>query len=285
VDKALFTSFTYYLASPENGEDEEDSPQDAPTFELSLPSLLETLQIFGASEASTRFQKNDSDGYTSNIRPNRPSAFSNQNLGITGVCRFSYSAIGEPFSIILEEAGVITTCNLNTYESEFLEEIPFNKQELELKIIMQARFLHDALVEISSITASSGTPFSRLRVIASPNAPYFALSAVGALGSVSVEFGKSRELLERLDVTRRWTQYYKLVLVKAAIDAMRVASKVSIRGDRQGVLSLQFMVEVEGGGISYVDFRFVPYVEGEEDTDGEIETDEDYEDDDESQEI
>lgn len=47
---------------------------------------------------------------------------------------------------------------------------------------------------------------------------------------------------------------------------MACASKVSIRGDGQGVLSLQFMVEVEGGGVSFVDFRFVPFVpeEGEE---------------------
>ena len=49
---------------------------------------------------------------------------------------------------------------------------------------------------------------------------------------------------------------------------MAIASKVSIRGDEQGVLSLQFMIEVEGGGVSFVDFRFVPYVpeegEGEE---------------------
>ena len=52
---------------------------------------------------------------------------------------------------------------------------------------------------------------------------------------------------------------------------MSVASKVSVRADSQGVLSLQFMIEVEAGKLSFVDFRFVPLVEegGEEEGDGE----------------
>lgn len=55
-------------------------------------------------------------------------------------------------------------------------------------------------------------------------------------------------------------------MVKSAGRAMAAAAKVSVRGDRQGVLSLQFMIETEGGGVSFVDFRFVPFVEedGEE---------------------
>lgn len=67
---------------------------------------------------------------------------------------------------------------------------------------------------------------------------------------------------------------------------MAAASKVSIRGDRQGVLSLQFMIELGDSGISglsanrgdavstvasaggnsvsFVDFRFVPLLDEED---------------------
>jgi cell cycle checkpoint protein len=64
---------------------------------------------------------------------------------------------------------------------------------------------------------------------------------------------------------------------------MAAASKVSIRGDRQGVLSLQFMIKLGdssgsvvdpsgvppaggdvGGNVSFVDFRFVPLVDDNE---------------------
>ena len=254
-------------------DDEPPSPE-LPTFQISLSSLLETLQIFGAADANnSRFSRADNDGYGSNIRPHRPDAFSNQALGMAGVCRLSYAGIGSPFTIILEEAGVTTTCNLNTYEPESPEEIPFQREAMQVKIIMQARWLFDAVTELSS------TSPSKLVVIAIPNAPYISLSAVGHLGSASVDFAKGRELFETFTVAERWNQSYKFEMIKAASEAMRLASKVSVRGDEQGVLSLQFMIEVEGGGISFVDFRFVPFLREDEEGDEEdTEGDGEYED-------
>ena len=182
---------------------------------------------------------------------------------MSGVCRLSYAGIGCPFSIVLEEAGVTTTCNLNTYEPESPEEIPFQRDAMQVKIIMQARWLFDAVSELSS------TSPSRLDITATPEAPYVSISAVGHLGSASVDFSKGRELLETFTVQERWTQSYKFEMIKAGAEAMRLASKVSVRGDEQGVLSLQFMVEVEGGGVSFVDFRFVPFLREDEEEDGE----------------
>ena len=248
---------TYNCSLPET---DDDSTPDLPSFQISLSALLETLQIFGAADATNpRFSKPENDGYSSNIRPGRQNAFSNQALGMSGVCRLSYADFGSPFSIILEESGVTTTCNLLTYDPESPEEIPFQRDAMQVKIIMQARWLFDAISELSS------TSPSRLDLTAYPDAPYLSLSAVGHLGSAAVEFSKGRELLETFSVTERWTQSYKFEMIKAAAEAMRLASKVSVRGDEQGVLSLQFMVEVEGGGVSFVDFRFVPFIRGEDD--------------------
>ncbi|TAQ85323.1 hypothetical protein B7494_g6353 [Chlorociboria aeruginascens] len=274
LDKALFDTFNCTLPPPDPANP--DDQPDPPNFQISLSALLETLQIFGAAEVSTsRFSRSDNDGYGSNIRPGRPNAFSNQALGMAGICRLSYTEIGSPFSIILEESGVTTTCNLNTYEPENAEEIPFQRDAMEVKIIMQARWLFDAIVELSS------TSPSRLSLTASPTAPFLSLSATGHLGSATVEFSKGRELLETFTVKKRWSQSYKFEMVKAAAETMRLASKVSVRGDEQGVLSLQFMVEVEGGSVSFVDFRFVPFLR--EDEDGDEEQDE-YEDDEEEEE-
>jgi cell cycle checkpoint protein len=134
---------------------------------------------------------------------------------------------------------------------------------------MQSRYLYDAITEITSMASSNSASSSRLNIIASPSSPFLSLSVTGALGSTSVEFAKSRELLETFTVTRRWSQSYKFEMVKAAAEAMRLASKVSFRSDRQGVLSLQFMVEVEGGGVSFIEFRFVPFVREEDDSETE----------------
>ncbi|KAG9240716.1 Rad1/Rec1/Rad17 [Calycina marina] len=264
LDKALFTSYNCILpVAAADGEDLEFSTADLPNFQISLSALLETLQIFGAVDASSaRFSKPDNDGYGSNIRRDRSNAFSNQALGMAGICRLSYAGNGSPFSIILEEASVTTTCNLNTYEPESPEEIPFQRDAIQVKIIMQSRWLFDAISELSSTTPT------RLDIAAVPNAPFFSLSAVGHLGSASVDFTKGRDLLETFTVSERWSQSYKFEMIKAAGDAMRLASKVSVRGDEQGVLSLQFMVEIEGGGVSFVDFRFVPFlIEDEVDDD------------------
>ncbi|KAK2627450.1 hypothetical protein QTJ16_003416 [Diplocarpon rosae] len=269
LDKALFTTFSCVLPEPDTNDTDAEAP-DLPNFQVSLAALLETIQMFGAADPHTaRFLKSDNDGYSSNIRPGRPNAFSNQALGMAGVCRLSYVGIGSPLSVILEESGVTTTCNLNTYEPESPEEIPFQREAMQVKIIMQARWLFDAISELST------TSPTRLDITAHPSAPYLSLSAVGPLGSASVEFSKGRELLETFTVAEKWTQSYKFEMIKCAAEAMRLASKVSIRGDEQGVLSLQFMVEVEGGGISFVDFRFVPFIRGEEDEDDEEEGSED----------
>lgn len=39
---------------------------------------------------------------------------------------------------------------------------------------------------------------------------------------------------------------------------MSIASKVSIRGDSRGILSLQFMITINKV-ISFVDFRYLPF--------------------------
>jgi cell cycle checkpoint protein len=146
---------------------------------------------------------------------------------------------------------------------------------MDVKIIMQARWLFDAVSELSATSPSS------LELTAFPDAPYLSLLSAGHLGSASVEFSKGRDLLETFTVREKWRQNYKFELIKAATEAMRLASKVSVRGDQQGVLSLQFMVEVEGGGVSFVDFRFVPFIpEENEDEENSQEEDDEYEEED-----
>lgn len=266
LDKALFTAYTF-SPSP-NNEDDDEQEYGAPPFQISLSSLLETLQIFGINDVKDRWTNRDASygGMNGFSARSGPAAFENRVLGMNGICRLSYIAEGEPLCIILEETGVTTTCELVTYEPELREEIPFQKDAIAQKIIMRASWLHDAIHELSS------TSPTRLTMVSSPNAPYFTLSSSGSLGSATVAFSKDPQLLETFQVPRRTVNTYKYSLIKGASRAMSIATKVSIRSDGEGVLSLQFMVEVEGGGISFVDFRFVPYIpeDGEGDEDSEV---------------
>lgn len=51
---------------------------------------------------------------------------------------------------------------------------------------------------------------------------------------------------------------YKFSQIKHAARAMAIATKVSIRGDSLGVLSLQFMIEYDGK-TTFIDFRYMPF--------------------------
>lgn len=266
LDKALFTAYTYN--PPDHDEDDDEHEHEASPFQISLSSLLETLQIFGINDVKDRWTNRDASygGMNGFSARGGAAAFENRVLGMNGICRLSYTAPGEPLCIILEETGVTTTCELVTYEPEFQEEIPLQKDAISQKIIMRASWLHDAINELSS------TSPSRLTMVSSPTAPYFTLSSSGPLGSATVEFTKDPQLLETFQVPSRTINTYKYSLVKGASRAMSLATKVSIRSDEQGVLSLQFMIENDGAGISFVDFRFVPYIpeEGEGDEDSTV---------------
>ena len=219
-------------------------------------------------DAAARQTKADADHNRSNIRNYRPDAFSHQTLGMPGTCTLSYNREGDPFSVMIEESGVKTTGNLVTYLPEAVEEIPFDKGDVAFKVITQAKYLLDALVEMAP------TSPTRLTIRASRGEPYLRLSSSGPHGSSSVDFSRGRDLLETLGVRDRWVQSFKFDMVKSASEAMRIATKVSIRGDGQGVLSLQFIVETEGSDKpQFLHFTFVPYVTAEDDEESEGEAD------------
>ncbi len=293
----------------DDGDDGDDGPLPA-TFQISLPAFLEALQIFGVTDtAAARQTRQDADGFrgvrgggggggggysstysnSNSVGRHGHDAFSHQILGMPGTCSFLYLEDGAPLGIILEEGSVKTTCNLATYVPEALEAIPFDRDDLAFKIIMQPRWLLDALVELAPSSPNL------LTVVVTPRAPFLRLACNGGpLGSSSVDFARgggssgrahntAAALFESITVhEQRWAQSFKFDLVKAATEAMRIASKVSIRGDRQGVLSLQFMVEMDGGGsgqgsgggvsstlgsgrgMQWLHFSFVPFLADEE---------------------
>ncbi|KAI4258050.1 MAG: hypothetical protein LQ352_001371 [Teloschistes flavicans] len=265
LEHALFTSYTYSAPTVDQAEDDDDDDDDnAIVFQISLTALLETLQIFGVNDVKDRWISRESayGGVAGSLaRGNSATPFGNRVLGVTGMCRLSYAAKGEPLCIVIEESGITTTCEMITYEPDYRDEIPLQRDALALKIIMRSHWLYDAITELSS------TSPSRLTIEASPSAPYLVFSSTGPLGSATMEFSKDQQLLETFQVPKRTVNSYKHSLIKAASRAMQIASKVSIRGDEQGVLSLQFMIELEGGGVSFIDYRFVPLLpeEGKED--------------------
>lgn len=264
--KTLFSTYHFNapaLSSSQNRSQNSDADLLVPPFSISLPSLLETLQIFGVSE-SAKPNPWRREPYGSN------DAFSAQVLGISGICRLGYAAPGSPLVVVLEETGITTTCELVTYEPSFTADIPFARDELSLKVIMGASYLFDAISELSTTNPENLT--------IGATSESFTLSASSALGAAVVQFHRDTKGSRGGDPTSQrvpdkgvletflvpngaFNQSYKFAHIAAARKAMDSAVKVSVRGDEQGVLSLQLMIEnIEGQGVSFVDFRFVPMV-------------------------
>ena len=298
LDKSLFTTFHFSPAQDTATTTTDSTPNLLlPHFQISLPAMLETLQIFGLPDITSKDRSSRETTYTSyanDLAASRNNAFDSRTLGMAGLCRLHYEGEGHPLCITLEEGQLKTTCKLVTYEPELPldtedteTDIPFNRDVLALKIILRASSLHSALAELAStspdtltLSAMPNVPSSSSSSSSSSAPAAFTLSSTGTLGSASIDFASSSQLLETYQVPRPTSNRYKFELFKKAARAMAAAAKVSIRLDKAGVLSLQFMVELsanaEGSGgdnigeaeVGFVDFRFVPLLDDESGDEG-----------------
>ncbi|KAL3451028.1 Rad1/Rec1/Rad17 [Aspergillus insuetus] len=319
LDRPLFTTYTFNPPTTSIDEgglstgDADSGGSNYPCFVVSLSALLETLKIFNVGESSTA-----SASRAGSVQPqtvSASSAFNAPALLLNRSCTFHYSRHGSPLSITLAETGVKTTCELTTYEPDEGEvEIPFQRDGIILKIIMRSAWLYNAITELGSTSPAI------LKISASAKEePFFTISGSGGpFSQSSVEFsiedtqnngtqvdshrkiltndGTSRSRATRAKLAPTVTetflvsppssmgdrikQDYRFSFIHKAASAMAAANKVSIRGDRQGVLSLQFMIEFDTNGhvvasnstrsqvrdtpgstVSFVDFRFVPLLD------------------------
>lgn len=304
----------------EEEEADEEPPVDIyPQFLISLTALLETLQIFGIGDAGqtsflprANIQNTPAGAFTSPAlllgrtcalryaAVGSPLCITLSESGVTTTCELTTYEPDDPsFGSALGEV-----------------DIPLQRDAIIMKIIMRSSWLHNAVNELDAtnptiltIAASSkNTPFLTLSGSGGP----FSESSVrfsADKDSSSVENEANYKTLQHNDggggslqrsrlaptVTETFQvnppssmgsvvkENYRFALIRKASRAMAAASKVSIRGDIQGVLSLQFMIELGGGSdfdagnaragagrhVSFVDFRFVPLVGDDEHADDE----------------
>ncbi|PYH91487.1 DNA repair protein RAD1 [Aspergillus ellipticus CBS 707.79] len=320
LDKALFSSYTFNPPAADNNDNDNDSASDTvyyPCFVISLSALLETLKILNINDPSG----NSSASRASSVQPAFPSgsnAFTAPSVLLGRSCIIRYPSEGAPLSVTMIDTGIKTTCDLTTYEPEGSEvDIPLQRDAIVMKIIMRSAWLHNAVTELAATN-----PAALKISASATHEPFFALSGTGGpFSESSVEFSvdqgntrapgsrpaaaaaadnddgdrpraKKARLVPTVTETflvsppssmgSRIMQRYKFALIQKAARAMAVANKVSIRGDRQGVLSLQFMVEFDpyGGSstrpqkvgpppiVTFVDFRFVPLLDEDGDDEG-----------------
>lgn len=315
------------LSNPDGDHDHNDDGSDSgiyPHFLISLSALLETLQIFGISDNNTSVNNAHQQNPTSNafttpalllgrsctLRYSHiggPLSITLSELGVTTTCELTTYEPDDP-----------------SFGSSVGElDIPLQRDAIIMKIIMRSAWLHNAVSELDStnpnvLTISASTKREPFFALSGSGGPFsestveFSIDKDGESGGslshthhkvLNGDSNTSRSQFKKTKLAptvtetflvnppssmgTRVKQNYRFSLIRKASRAMAAASKVSIRGDIQGVLSLQFMIELGGndnsggtsGGVplpsggfssnvSFVDFRFVPLVDED---DGDVE--------------
>ncbi|KAJ5169631.1 uncharacterized protein N7500_002414 [Penicillium coprophilum] len=302
-------------------DDNESSQDGSfPHFVVSLSAILETLKIFGINELSESNRPRDTSitqsGIASSSAFNAPALLMDRSCTLQYVQHGAPLSI-----TITEAGVKTTCELVTYEPDEDEADIPLQRDSIIMKIIMRSAWLHNAIAELDSSTptilklsacakrepyfalSGAGGPFSESTVEFSVDENNEIAGAAGQgtthsqMHKVLLNDGSSRARATRAKLAPTVTetflvsppssmgdriqQSYRFALIRKAARAMSVANKVSIRGDRQGVLSLQFMVELDdrnvpvgrsigaglkgpNGPVCFVDFRFVPLLDEEE---------------------
>ncbi|EGN96243.1 hypothetical protein SERLA73DRAFT_185884 [Serpula lacrymans var. lacrymans S7.3] len=281
----------HHAPSSQSSELSKDAHSATSAFEIPLNTLIECLNIFGtagisSASAGTKYKKwkraedgSDHDGDDGD-RPNRQRPGANVPLHNRidhyfggGEKRtsmnMSYAGPGYPLTLLLAEdsTGPTTTCEITTFDSEPNIELPFDADQLVLKIIFKSSsWLRDALSELDPSC-------DKLTFIANPAAdvrrgprlgraqekPLFRIQASGTFGSTEMDYPNDREVLETFECAHPLTVSYRFGHISRTLRALQSSTKTSLRIEEEGLLSLQFLVPVPKprGGLSnsFIEFR------------------------------
>ncbi|CAL1538335.1 unnamed protein product [Lymnaea stagnalis] len=204
--------------------------EDQLAFKINLTVLLECLQIFGSSALP----------------------------GVNTSLKMCYAGYGCPLILMLEEDGVLTDCSIKTLEPDEVLDFDFCSADVVNKIIMKSECLKEVFNELD-------TTSEVLQILMSPDQPYLQFSTFGNSGSMHSSFPKDSEMVESFQCTQTQTNRYKISLLKPTVKALTLSTRISIRTDSRGFLSLQYMLRIEENQICFVEYFCAPDEEVSED--------------------
>lgn len=97
----------------------------------------------------------------------------------------------------------------------------------------------------------------------SPDQPYFRLATAGDTGSWQVDCPRDSDVVENFQCEETLVFRYKLKMLKPSEKALALSSKISIRINTLGYISLQFLVQLADSQAVFIEFLCLP----EEDVD------------------
>lgn len=170
--------------------------------------------------------------------------------------RLAYDGYGHPLRLCLEENGVICDAQIKTQEPEDTVDFNFSRATVAVKLIMVSADLKEIFSELEASAAS------HIEVRACPVDQSVRLTTHGAAcGQFSVEIPADSDMISHFQVQQLSVAKYKLSSLKHGLKPVGATEKVSVRIDSAHVLCLQYMVKIDSGGTSFLEFYCSPEVD------------------------
>ncbi|VDO10335.1 unnamed protein product [Brugia timori] len=169
--------------------------------------------------------------------------------GVSTVLKMTYDGYGEPLKVMLEKDEIVARCLIKTQNPEVVLDFDFNPARVAAKVIMKPWMLKETFHELDQ-----SSPCVGFRV------DQFSLSVItkGDLGKIKTKFPHYSEQIELLECKQNVEFIYRLNLVKRMTPSLDICSKLSLRIDHQGILSIQFVVEHNGNSHIFLEFFCIP---------------------------
>ncbi|KAJ3146579.1 ssDNA endodeoxyribonuclease [Geranomyces michiganensis] len=234
------------------------------SFSVDIQTLLDCLTIFGGSSSNPfsspamQLRAADLPGASQQQHSQAFRQLHHRDMDEKSsvAVRISCPLDCHELSLTLEEKGVVTMCQLTTFEPEPLTDLhaSFAAQRIVGKVIMKSQWLRDAFSELDGTSDT-------VTLLVSPAAPYFRLSASGLAGDTQMDYPKDTDVVESFHCMRTSTNNYKYSLLQPCLRALALSTKSNIRINETGFLSIQFMIPINENDISFVEYLVSPLVD------------------------
>ncbi|KAJ3433192.1 cell cycle checkpoint protein rad1 [Anaeramoeba flamelloides] len=180
------------------------------------------------------------------------------------------------FEIDLEDNGIVTWCNIavNSIDDNYeqpQDEMKFDSTTVTNTIVIDSMGLKTALSELDW-----GCRTIDMYMFKQP--PMLSMQSTSQNGVCRIDCPSDSEAVERLDSIQDQSSSYLSSLLRSCVNALQYSTKVSIRMNIEGMLSVQLMIKNRGNVQSFAEFLINPETNEDEDED-EDEEDEDEEED------
>jgi len=167
-----------------------------------------------------------------------------QVFGSSSHMHMSYMGEGAAVCLILEDAGVITQCEIRTLDLQGPNELEFNfrTSPIAARAVVKSQFLKDCFGEMDVAGASDIT------VHFTETAPFLSMAVKGDSSRVQIDFpnDKNSEVFTEFECKSDISSSFSLTLIRPVIRALVKAESTNLRVNEQGMLSMQHLV----GGMS-----------------------------------